>query len=364
MAKVTSGVVATFDPMAPSSEEIALKGCFAQAYNGVVLRDAVQKDLVAHFVGRGEALRDLPLAVDVDDLTTWESEWVAHLRDSGNTSSADGIRLVKWLKARSGSAAGRDTDKNKSLANDIICDLEAIGVVLAPKESAELRARITSREKGELKAQTTGRLPVGILYWGRAMTAEDGEEYDAQFNALGGDGGGTVDITRFDSYIKLHNKTTSRGLLTLERALEKEADWRDYLIRTVDMLEKSGLPKASLQLMKLDMTVTKHSGFSWARKSAYLKYYFFNEFLGIGMPSLMAISSFAATFGAAGPITPVARIVDSSSKSSVTLEDLASASQAGGSSEASSALTQLRSEIDEIRNITTEWMLRLRYFGP
>ena len=206
--------------MAPSSDELAMRGCFAQPYNGVALRPAVQAALVAHFVARGETLRDLPLAVDVDDLPTWESEWKAHLVDAGNGSAADAIRLLKWLKARSGSSLGRETDKTKSLANDVICDLEQIGVILGARETAELRARITAREKGELKAQTTGRLPVGILYWGRAMTMEDGEEYDAQFNALGGAEGGTVDITRFDSYIKLHNKTTSRGLLTLERAIE------------------------------------------------------------------------------------------------------------------------------------------------
>ena len=339
--------------MAPAAAELALVGCFQQVYGRHKNRQFVVEKLAAHFTGRGEALPDLQLAVDLDDVESWEVEWDAHMVDANCESKADRIKLIQWLKARSGNAGGRDIDKVKSWANDVINDLESVGVVLDARQTAELRAKIDTREKGELKSQCIGKMPVGILYWGRALSDQDGEEYEAQFNALGGADGGTVDVTRFESYIKLHKNTEGRSVMTLERALKKESDWQDYLLRTVEALERAALPKCALQLMRLDMAVTKHCGGSWARKQAYLVYYFFTEHLGIGVPTLMAVSSFAAAFGAAGAVqvySSTPPLKSPGSRSALPIEDIASASEAG-QSHTSSALTQLAAQMEGMQKM-------------
>ena len=128
--------------MPPSAAELAIKGCLSQTYGRQKNLPSVVTKLTAHFVGRGESLADLPLPVDTDDVAPWEAEWMAHMTDAGCTSSADKVKLIQWLKARGGATTGREADSVKSWANDVLTDLEAIGVVLDPRQTAELRAKI------------------------------------------------------------------------------------------------------------------------------------------------------------------------------------------------------------------------------
>lgn len=138
-------------------------------------------------------------------------------------------------------------------------------------------------------------------------------------------------------------------MVTLERALEKESLYRPWLLRTAELLEMSGLPKASLRLIKLDMQVDEQTGGLWARKQAYLKHYFFKEHLGVGLPSTMAVGSFARAMGAAiGLQMPV----ETPTPKLPLVLPSDSASQIGSStgSAADSALSALRSELAEMRS--------------
>ena len=64
-------------PTALSSGAAAAHAAFwARSSGGRKLsEELVQKKLVAYFTSRGEALVDLPTAVDMDDVTAWKDEW-------------------------------------------------------------------------------------------------------------------------------------------------------------------------------------------------------------------------------------------------------------------------------------------------
>ena len=333
----------------------AHRALWAQTHDRHALIRGVQDALHDFFVARGEEVASLPLAVDEADVDAWTQEWRDYLADAGIATKSDGTRLISWLRARGARPVHRGADRSIGKASDLINALEASGVVLSPRQQNEFRAKVKSLEEGEAAEQCLGKRPVGILYLGRALSEDDCTEYDLQYLAMGGASGGVVDITVFESYIKLHNETRERNVVTLERALEREALYRPWLLRTAELLEMAGLPKASLRLIKLDMQVDEQTGNQWARKQAYLKHYFFKEHLGVGLPTTMAVGSFARAMGASLgipttsvlPPTPAASTV----ASTVSLGELRSASQVGSTAESGveSSLSSLRTELAEMR---------------
>ena len=72
-----------------------------------------------------------------------------------------------------------------------------------------------------------------ILHLGRAATTEEREEWTLQFEAMGGKEGGIVEIERFTSYIKMHDKTGDE-VITLSypcaRAQEARRTMRDVVL--------------------------------------------------------------------------------------------------------------------------------------
>ena len=117
----------------------------------------------------------------------------------------------------------------------------------------------------------------------------------------------------------------------------------------------AGLPKATLRLIKLDMQIDEQTGGQWARKQAYLKHYFFKEHLGVGLPTVMAVGSFARAMGASLGVPTTPSLPSTPAASTVSLGDLRSASQVGsqvGSTTESgveSSLSSLRTELAEMR---------------
>ena len=334
--------------MAPSARALALKGLFSEPYDRFRLPAAVVTALVDFFDGRGESVADLSLSCAASDLERFEAEWHGYAADAGITSVGDQRKLTGWLSARMQSAAGAVTEKASGTAGVVINALEEIGRPLDGTEAASIRAKLAAKEKGEEADQCVGALCVAILYLGRAFKESEQKEYSAQFLYMGGVEG-IVDVTRMESYIEFHNSTKDRDVLSLERAVRGASASLDklerWLVRTMELLTRSGLPLASLRLMQLDQRIKRDCGASWAARRAYYETYFFESRLGIGLPVASDSAAFAAATGARTELMPPSGSVGSVRSvvplSSVSVGD--SVSQSGGSSVASSAETELAS---------------------
>ena len=118
--------------------------------------------------------------------------------------------------------------------------------------------------------------------------------------ALGGSDGGTINLVGRKSYRELHKTTTTKfSVLTLERALKSEQLFDRWLAKMVEKLQNAALPKAGLRLMQVVAQSSTQSGGNWSWKRAYLEGYFFDEYLGLGLPKLIASAS---AFNASGQL--------------------------------------------------------------
>ena len=338
--------------MAPSAAAIALKGLFTQTHDRYKLTTSMISNLVSFFDSRGESVVDLSLACDASDLASFEAEWKAYARDAGISSDGDQIRLVGWLKARmAGSKAGGKADAAGGTASVVVDALASLGHSLSSADTTAIAAKLAEKERGEQESQCVGPLAAAILYFGRAFRDQEHAEYMAQYAHLGGSGG-VVDVTRFESYIEFLNKTKDRDVLTLERAVLSSAASEEklnlWLVRTMEMFTKAGIPMASVRLMKLDQRVRRDTGGCWPARRAYFRTYFFEEYLGLGLPAESGFASFAAATSVraeherGGKIVPT--ITPSVPLSVISPSD--SASQMGSDSAQSAAAT----EISELRS--------------
>ena len=83
-------------PSAPGGAAVAAHSAFwAGAVSGRALAvEIIQKPLVAYFTDRGEALADLPVDVDVNDVEAWRGEWRDIAKSAGISDLVDVRRLV------------------------------------------------------------------------------------------------------------------------------------------------------------------------------------------------------------------------------------------------------------------------------
>ena len=72
-----------------------------------------------------------------------------------------------------------------------------------------------------------------------------------------------------------------------------------WLAKMVEKLQNAALPKAGLRLMQVVAQSSTQSGGNWNWKRAYLEGYFFDEYLGLGLPKLIASAS---AFNASGQL--------------------------------------------------------------
>ena len=117
--------------MAPLSEAAAaaLLAVLSKRHGRHVLpRDLVVAKLVEFFARRGESISDLPLAVDEEDVPSWETLWLEIAADAGIEATSDRRRLVDFLRVRSkpeGDTAVRDASGLANVALAACCLLRA-----------------------------------------------------------------------------------------------------------------------------------------------------------------------------------------------------------------------------------------------
>jgi hypothetical protein len=230
-------------PSLGAAAEAAHTAFWAGSQGGKTLSsEHIQKKLVPYFVGRGEALVDLPTDVDVDDVEGWKQEWEAIAASAGISDPVDCGRLVKWLQKRS---AGPTSVRSQGVAGRALETLEAHGVSLSSAVISELEKNLASGEAGDVLAQSTSCLCVGILYTGKPYEPEDCERWERLRGSLVPGQCGTVNICGFPNYILLQSKSAN---ITLERALKHPLLWEQYLTNTLETLQANGLPKAASRL--------------------------------------------------------------------------------------------------------------------
>ena len=161
-------------------------------------------------------------------------------------------------------------------ARRAIESLESSGVSIPAAAKLELEKKMRIGEAGEEERQCSCALTVFILYLGVPPTVPETHEWDQSYKVVGGSAGGKIDITKFASYIKLHNKTTEIAM-TLERALKSEERFADWLVDTMAALSKAGVPLASVRLMRIVLQAENQAGGVWLVKRKYLYGYFFQD---------------------------------------------------------------------------------------
>lgn len=278
----------------------ALSGLFAKRHNEEFLHKTIHVGKLAeYFSERGEGVADMAWTVPEGDEAkkSWAREWMIHARDAGIASEADQERVVRWLVARAAPKVAGSRSADGGVASLALQSLEDQGVSLKPSEIQALQADLAKGEAGEAEAQYKSSKTVAIILTLQPFSDEDELTYAALQRAAGGRRKGKIDITRFSSYTRLHNKSTA---MTLERALRTDEMWQVYELDVTQALQRANLPLAAERWMEV-VAFARRLGSGTANLTqmrAYLKYYFFTEFKGLGLPEEVGLQSAIITMAA------------------------------------------------------------------
>ena len=336
----------------------------AKKFGRYALRPAVQNLLADHLAANGEALAEAGLDVTKDDVEEWTSIWEGTLADAAITSKRDCATFIAWGKARCSVAvraavageplqnADDDGEHGNDPAGRALRLLEGSGVAIPEAVRAKLVRDFAENAAGDYSTQCCNAITVFILYLGRMPTKDEITWWIRDFKLGGGLNGGKIDITRHEGYVKMHNKTQEGEVLTLARALKSETRFPTWVVMTMEALSKAGMPLACVQLTKVLLQADKNAVGSWSVKAAYLHGYFFDEYLGIGMPQVTALNSalHAVAVGSSGgrgaKEKALSEIIPSGSRSD-PFGSLPGSSSQVGASDVGSAITSLREMMSE-----------------
>ena len=336
----------------------------AKQFGKYKLRPVVQTELVDHFAAMGEAIAESGLDVTKEDVEEWETIWKGTLADAGIAQQRDVAIFIAWGKARCSVAvraagqinqiaAGADDDgtaRDDDPAARAMRVLEGSGIAIPEAVRAKLAQDFKEVEAGNYSTQCCNAVTVFIIYLGRMPTGEEIRWWNRDYKLAGGANGGKIDITRSEGYVKMHNKTSAGDVLTLARALKQEERFSAWVVTTMEALSKAGMPLACVQLTKVLLQADKNAVGVWSVKSAYLHGYFFEEYLGIGLPQVTAINSALHAVASAGPRgakdKAPAEVVPLGSRSDPFGSLPGSASQVGAS-EAGSAMSAFKEMMED-----------------
>jgi hypothetical protein len=301
---------------------------WAAKHGRVLAKDLVQDKLLAYFAGRGEALVDLPTDVDTDDSTSWQSEWETIAKSAGITDEVDIGRLVQWLRKR---AAGPSAGKAVGAAGRALETLETHGITLSAAVVSDLEKTLSSGEAGDIVAQSTSCLCVALIYVGKPFEPDDAERWQRLHSGLSPTsaamGGGQIDICQFESYILLQKRSNH---LTLERALKTKAGWEEKFDSTLNLLQSHGLTGAVTMWHMVARQAVQQARDNEKKQRAYLYQYFFHEYLGLGMPTVLGIRSAVNTL-APGSSDSLGDVPTTSTPYDLALSGLQSSSRGANS---------------------------------
>ena len=275
----------------------ALKAVLWGKHDRYALGSDTRQLLLDYFIARGRGVTDLPFDVDTSDEAAWEDEWRAYGEAASVSDVAELIILVRWLRARSGPRGGPGRMVNAAAA---VASLEAHGVVLTPTVAAALERDMSASAAGDETTQCVNPHVAFRLLTNEAPTELQAAWWWEQHAALTSLHGGVgVNIPGQEEYRKLHKPSNSRvQRMTLETALKRESDFALWFSAAQRELEVVGFPKAATRLVTLVTSARADAEGLWEPTKAYLEFYFFTEYRGLGLPSTSGVRSQAAATAA------------------------------------------------------------------
>ena len=298
--------------------------------------------LVAFFTTRGESTGELPLDVDQDDVEAWTQEWLIRAKDAGVALEGDRTSVVSWLKARS--AAGTPGATPTDQAQRVVDALAAQGVTLPASAHSAVSKILRKGQKEGARAEAASPLGVYLIYFGLAPSEADEAWFGNQAVAASGGADGdasesedemaTINMRHTPTAIKVLSKDAATP--TLERVLRAGGDaFDDYVDAVGRALAAANLPGAAQRFRQVCEIPVKRHKFDERMQRAYLLRYFFSDYLGRGLPKLVAKTSLSVvTASRAVGGGPVQGVRGGSAKLAAPAATLPSPGLLGGGAEA------------------------------
>ena len=275
----------------------ALKAVLWGKHDRYALGTDTRQLLLDYFIARGRGVTDLPFDLDTSDESAWEAEWRAYGAAASVSDVAELLIMIRWLRARSGPRGGAGRMMNAAAA---VASLESHGVVLTPTVAAALERDMSASAAGDETTQCVNPHVAFRLLTNEAPTELQAAWWWEQHAALTSLHGGVgVNIPGQEEYRKLHKPSNSRvQRMTLETALKRESDFALWFSAAQRELEVVGFPKAATRLVTLVTSARADAEGLWEPTKAYLEFYFFTEYRGLGLPSTSGVRSQAAATAA------------------------------------------------------------------
>jgi len=286
----------------------AVTSALQREHGGIRLNIALVTPLVAYFSGRGEAVTELPLDYPLRGTEDFERRWLAKLRAAGVTDEGDQVDFLLWTKARAAPSSAGGAATATGLARVALLALEAAGDRPSVAGLTNMERALAVGEAGEEEQQCCNSVVAYNLIWGRDPTASETDTWDRQKASLGSRDGGRIDLTSDEKYGKLQKSSELIGRVTLRRALRSSTQhmFEDWKVDLGDQLHAKNLPKAAARLDKVVAFAIKQAHHVWEAQREYLEGYFFKEFLGLGLPKVIAPAS--ALICAGSPVVLASRM--------------------------------------------------------
>ena len=257
--------------------------------------------LVAFFTKRGESTGELPLDVDKDDVEAWTQEWLIRAKDAEVSAEGDRNAVVSYLKARA--AAGTPGATPTDQAQRVVDALAASGVTIPTSAHSAVSKVLRRGQKEAARSEAASTLGVYIIFFGLAPSESDEAWFGNQALRVSAAAGGadgddsesedemaTINMRHTPTAIKILSKDAATP--TLERVLGKGGDaFVDYVDAVDRALVAANLPGAAQRFRQVcEIPVKKHK-FDERMQRAYLLRYFFSDYMGRGLPKLVAKTS-------------------------------------------------------------------------
>ena len=117
------------------------------------LLSAEAKALGDYFAGLDMDVTSVQWDVDKADVESWEDLWRAYAEDAGLKGKAQSVRVLRFLKARGESGAGKEAYKGR--AKGIVDLLTDKGISVTDDTILELEGCLIREEAGDINAQST-----------------------------------------------------------------------------------------------------------------------------------------------------------------------------------------------------------------
>ena len=269
------------------------------------------------------------------------------MRAATVTDEGDQIDFLLWCKARSVPGGSGAASAASGLAKVALLALEEAGDRPSAAGLVNMEKALAIGEAGEESEQCCNAVVAYNLVWGRDPTSAEEAAWGRQKASLGSREGGKIDLTADEKYGKMQKSSELIGRVTLRRALRAGCSsmFEDWKVDMGELLHAKNLPKAAARLDKVVAFSVKQAHHVWEAQREYLDGYFFKEFLGLGLPAVIAPAS--ALICAGSPLVLAARmkqqsaslqqnfqssVVGSATASTITLSDLGSSASSLGPS--------------------------------